>query len=372
MKRACAIETQNPRALDLLRITSLTPELLDDPSRPRVIGRQDVRQGGGVVSGAALPRNVTQIRAVVDAEVRERHEILLVDRVPHAELGRDPSVEIPQDVEAVSAFWRGGHAKELSRRYAFQKRLVRWRRGVMELVDDDDIEMRRVESIRVRTRLRLWIDAKTCSNRDGPLSADPELSEARVTKRVRECRAALFEDLLAVRDEEQPVSRQLLAKARVVDCRHDRLACAGCGDKEIAVPSEGARELYLLQQSLLKRHEHDLDRTQPKRLVRLRSASVRRPELVAIKRNEVAARPVPVEDRGHLRDDVGVTNARNSNVPLEPSDHRRVRQVGRSDVRRRVAAPPMKEPGLRMQARRRGVVGDLDVGSKRRQLIECA
>ena len=77
-----------------MRITGLTPEFLDNPSRPRMIGRQDIGQGCGIVSRAALPRNFTQVRSVVHAEVRERDEILLVDRIPYAELGGNPSVEV--------------------------------------------------------------------------------------------------------------------------------------------------------------------------------------------------------------------------------------------------------------------------------------
>src|SRR4029453_4117300 len=99
-----------------------------------MIGRQDIGQGGGVVSGAALPRNVTQVSAIVHAEVRKWNEILLGDRIPHAERGGNPPVEVTEDVEAIGAFGRGGHPKELSRGYALQKHLVRGRSSVMELV----------------------------------------------------------------------------------------------------------------------------------------------------------------------------------------------------------------------------------------------
>ena len=89
------------------------------------------------------------------AEVRERHEVLLVDRVPDPKLGRDPSVEVPQHVEAIGALRRGGHAEQLARLQAFEQRLVRRRRGVMELVDDHDVEVRGIDRRRARTRLRL-------------------------------------------------------------------------------------------------------------------------------------------------------------------------------------------------------------------------
>ena len=116
----------------------------------------------------------------------------------------------------------------------------------MELVDDHDVEVRGVDRFESGPVEALDRREDVFESRR-PLSADPELAEARVTKGVCECCAALFEDLLAVRDEEEPVSRQPFAKARVVDGGHDRLAGTGRGDEEVAVPAKGARELDLLQ-----------------------------------------------------------------------------------------------------------------------------
>ena len=137
-----------------------------------MIGGQDIRQGGGVVSSAALPRHFTQVRAVVHAEVRKRHEILLVDRVPYAEFGGNASVEVPQDVEAIGALGRGGHPKELSRCDALQKHLVRRCSSVMELVDDHDIEMRRVDRFEPGSVEALNRREDVFKPR-GPPSADP-------------------------------------------------------------------------------------------------------------------------------------------------------------------------------------------------------
>ena len=110
--------------------------------------------------------------------------------------------------------------------------------------------------------MRLWIDAKTCSNRVGALPADPQLAERSVAKGVAERRAALVEDLLAVGDEEQPVARERRSEARVVDRRHDRLARAGRGDEQVAVVAMVARELDLLEQALLERSQLELDRAE--------------------------------------------------------------------------------------------------------------
>ncbi len=116
MKRACAIETQKPRALTPWGSPVFSRELLNDPPGPGMIGGEDVGQRGEVVAGTALPRHFGQVGSVVHAEVRERNQILLVDRVPHAEFGRDPSVEVAKDVEAVGALGRRGHPQQLSRR----------------------------------------------------------------------------------------------------------------------------------------------------------------------------------------------------------------------------------------------------------------
>ena len=110
-----------------------------------MIGGQDIRQGGRIVSSAALPRYFTQVRAVVDSEVRKRHEILLVNRVPNTEFGGNASVEVPKNVEAIGTLRRRGHSKKLSRRNALQEHLVRRSSSVMELVDDHDIEICRID-----------------------------------------------------------------------------------------------------------------------------------------------------------------------------------------------------------------------------------
>ena len=73
---------------------------------------------------------------------------------------------------------------------------------------------------------------------------------------------ALFQDLLAVGDEQEPRARQLRPQARVVDSRHHRLTCARCRHEEVAVVALLARKLELLEQRLLERPRLDLDRTE--------------------------------------------------------------------------------------------------------------
>ena len=100
------------------------PELSDELTDPDVVGRVDVRQGADVVALPSAPWNVTEVQAVVDPVVDERHQILLVDGVPHPQLSGDPTVEVAENVKPVSALGRGGQAQQLDRLNVFEQRHV--------------------------------------------------------------------------------------------------------------------------------------------------------------------------------------------------------------------------------------------------------
>ena len=68
-----------------------------------------------------------------------------------------------------------------------------------------------------------------------PGAADPLLAEGGVAQGVAEGGEALVEDLLAVGDEQQPGTGELLAQAAVVEGGHHGLAGAGGGDEQVAV-----------------------------------------------------------------------------------------------------------------------------------------
>ena len=87
-------------------------------------------------------------------------------------------------------------------------------------------------------------------------------------------------------------------------------------------------------------------------------------ERVAVVGVEVAAVPVALEDGRHLLDDVRVARAGDAQVPFEAGHLRRVGQVRRADVRRRVARVAVEQPGLGVQARDGRVVGDAHVGTE--------
>ena len=65
--------------------------------------------------------------------------------------------------------------------------------------------------------------------------ADPELPERGVAHHVPVGREALLENLLAVGDEQEPVTREARPQPRVVDRRHHRLPGTRCGDEKVAV-----------------------------------------------------------------------------------------------------------------------------------------
>ena len=57
-------------------------KLAENEAGPDVVGGVDVSQAFDVVAGAARPIYLSEVGAVVDAVVLERHEAMLIDRVP--------------------------------------------------------------------------------------------------------------------------------------------------------------------------------------------------------------------------------------------------------------------------------------------------
>ena len=79
-------------------------------------------------------------------------EALLVDRVPQPQLGGDAVVEPVQDRQAVAALRRRGQPEQLDGRDVVEEPLVGGGRGVVELVDDHDVEVIRRATRRGRRR----------------------------------------------------------------------------------------------------------------------------------------------------------------------------------------------------------------------------
>ena len=93
-------------------------------------------------------------------------------------------------------------------------------------------------------------------------------------------------------------------------------------------------------------------------------------ELVGVKGHEVAALPQSFEESVHLVKHVGVAGAGDTEVPLVARDGAMVGEIRRADVGGRETTAPLEDPGLGMQARGPGVVGDSDLCAEFGQLLE--
>ncbi len=336
-------------------------KLLDDLADPHVIGRVDVRERSDVVSGASTERHLPQVETVVDPVVGERHQVLLVDRVPDPELGGDTSVEEVLHGEPVGAFRRRREAEQLPRLQSFEECPIGRRGGVVELVDDDDVEVARVDGVDAGRREALD-GCEDVLEVAGPLRAHPQLAERCVVERVAVGEPALFEDLAAMGDEQQSRPWERPGEVAVVDGGHHRLAGAGRGDQQVSVMTMGAGDGDALQHPLLERAECEVGRGDCRRRPVLGLGGAL-PELVGLEGLEVAARPVGLEDRCHLGDDVGVPGGRQADVPLQTRNHRAVGQVRGSDVGRGLPAGAIEDPCLRVEAGGGLVVRDTHVGA---------
>ena len=178
-------------------------DLLHHESSPSVGTRVRLTERSNVVPGAASPRNGPEVEAVVNAVVDEGRQVLLLDRIPQPQLGGNAVTKPVQHGQAVTALRRGRQAQQLPRFKMRKDTRVRRCSRMMELVDDHHIEMisgQRGEVIRVQTldRRKHMLEARR------PRPTNPLLAERRVAQRVAEGRQTLVEDLLAMRDEQQP------------------------------------------------------------------------------------------------------------------------------------------------------------------------
>jgi hypothetical protein len=75
----------------------------------------------------------------------KRYEEALVDCLPKPQFDSYPPVEELRHVLRVHALWRGGQPEQFHGVQAIEKSAVARRRCVMELVDDDDVEVIRLQ-----------------------------------------------------------------------------------------------------------------------------------------------------------------------------------------------------------------------------------
>jgi len=148
------------------------------------------------------------------------------------------------------------------------------------------------------------------------------------------------------RDEQQPGPRQLGPQAHVVQRRHHGLAGAGCGDG----PGGGRRRSAPTAAPGTARGATRSGSAAPsdpsRRPARSHGRTRRLGSQTAGVRAEVPRLPVRLIDRPHLRHHRDVAGRRHPHVPLEPVHPRRMGQVRRPDVRRRMPRPAVEQPRL--------------------------
>lgn len=214
--------------------------LVDDPlnrleqlRHPPVVAAVEVAELLARVA-PATPADRREVGAVGDAEVLERHQEALVYRLPEAQLNRGPAAEPVGDVAPVETLRRGGQAEQLARLQPLEEPLVACRGGVMELVDDKDVEGVGIEPLDSLGRERL--DHREDVLALGDPAAAVDLAEGAVAQHRAVGRQRLSQDLLAVGDEEEreaPARR--LAEGAVVERGDHGLAGPRRRDDEVAV-----------------------------------------------------------------------------------------------------------------------------------------
>lgn len=104
-----------------------------------IVVREQVAELFGCVT-ASTPRQLAQIRAIGHAEVLERDEEALIDRLPQAQLDSDPVVEPPGDIATIKPFRCCREAKQFSWLQAAQQTVVAVGSRMMKLVHYNHIE----------------------------------------------------------------------------------------------------------------------------------------------------------------------------------------------------------------------------------------
>lgn len=82
--------------------------------------------------------------------------------------------------------------------------------------------------------------------------------------------------------------------------------------------------------------------------------------------------PVAVEGVGEGLQQVRLLDVGESDIPLQPVGQRRSGEVGRADVAGREAVSSVEQPGLGVQPRGPGLVGDLHLGAEFDELVDGA
>jgi hypothetical protein len=329
------------------------PELLRADEPPREVGL-DVSAGA--------PPDVREVEAVdVEDEVAEGNEHLLLDRVPHAEVPDVRARKVALVLTPIGALRGRGEPDELLRRQSVEELGVALRRGMVNLVDDDVVERPRGQVRRLRERLHRGEDVPS---RLGAQAVDPELAEIGTAEHLAKDAPRLLEDLLAVSDEQERVDLVVALQVGIVERSDERLPGAGRGHDEVLRPAGRARFRELAQDRLLPILGLQVEGEEVAGALRLRERADEPPGRVlrAVEGLEaVGVDPVALEHGAHVLEHAGLVRLRDPDVPLEALRLSRMREIRGADVRGGVLRIPVEQPGLRVKAGRRVVVGDANL-----------
>ena len=302
---------------------------LGSTPRPNGVASDEVVEFAGVVP-AATPGHRAEVDGIRDAEVLEWRQVAAVDCLPQPELNCDPPSEPTSDITTIHSLWCRRETQELGGPDVIEEGGVARCLGVVKLINDHDVEVRRIDGLDRLGFERLDHPEHMLAG-FGPASAGKDLAEGRVLQHRTERRAALPEDLLPVGDEQKSKWAAGPANERgVIECRDHGLPSAGRGHDEVSmsVVSVSLHHEVLEHSTLVGVRDHvepgeclaegvlPTASLAPKRMFEAVKVSIRR-ELL-----ERVVAPVGVECRAHPIDDRGCLGLGEPHVPFEPCVHR--------------------------------------------------
>jgi hypothetical protein len=113
-----------PERSHLERIRDFASHLFDHETCPSVVGSENVLKSRDVVPLSPTPRNAAEVDPIVDPVIREWREIFLVNGIPETQLCGDPTIEVTEDIYAVSPFRCRREPEQLNRLEMLEKSFV--------------------------------------------------------------------------------------------------------------------------------------------------------------------------------------------------------------------------------------------------------
>lgn len=155
----------------------------------------------GIVVRAPTPLQLTQVRAVADAEAVEGAQQIGLECLPQPELARSATAEEVADIDAVRPLRGGSEPEQLEGGEPLEQAPVRRGLRVVELVDHHDLERVPGEVPHVVRRQALHAREHVPPPL-GPPTVDVQLAEGTVAEDLAVSAQRLLQDFLAVGHEQ--------------------------------------------------------------------------------------------------------------------------------------------------------------------------